>query len=91
MAEMPFTTQRLDPLGIVAGICQEIDLIAQIDHAVGDTARKVRVGQAVQVMVINALGFISRPLNGYTLCIMHKAFLLDAFRHDLALGYAGTS
>ena len=34
----------------------------QIDAQVGLTDRKVSVGQAVQAMVLNALGFVGRPL-----------------------------
>jgi len=55
-------TQRLDHLGIVAGICNQIGLIEQIDQQVGPNKRKVSVGQAVQAMVLNGLGFVSRPL-----------------------------
>ncbi len=62
MAEITFATQRLDHLGIVAGICREIDLAGQIDRMVGPTNRQVSVGEAVQAMVLNALGFVSRPL-----------------------------
>jgi len=57
-----FSTQTLDHLGIVAGICQEIDLIGQIDARVPDTGRNVSVGQAVQAMVLNGLGFVGRAL-----------------------------
>jgi transposase len=57
-----YRTERLDHLGIVAGICQEIELIERIDILVGEDDRKVRVGQAVQAMVLNGLGFVSRPL-----------------------------
>lgn len=62
MSEAAYTTQVLDHLGIVAGICNQIDLIGQIDALVPDTGRKVSVGQAVQAMVLNGLGFVSRPL-----------------------------
>lgn len=62
MEETVFTTQRLDHLGIVAGICRKIHLIERIDAKVGPTERKVSVGQAVQAMVLNALGFVGRPL-----------------------------
>lgn len=55
-------TQRLDHLGIVAGVCREIELIQQIDRKVGATDRKVSVGESVQAMVLNALGFTSRAL-----------------------------
>lgn len=46
----------------MAGICNEIGLSDVIDQQIGPNGRKVSVGQAVQAMVINALGFVSRPL-----------------------------
>lgn len=60
--EQGLETQRIDHLGIVAGICHEIGLIEQIDQADGSGERKVTCGQAVQAMVLNALGFTSRAL-----------------------------
>jgi hypothetical protein len=60
--EQSFETKRIDHLGIVAGICKEIELIETIDGAVGRSERKVSCGQAVQAMVLNALGFTSRAL-----------------------------
>lgn len=57
-----YHTERLDHLGIVAGICQEIDLIGHIDRLVPAPKRQVSVGEAVQAMVLNALGFVGRPL-----------------------------
>lgn len=62
MAEETYSTQRLDHLGIVAGICQQIGLVEQIDTYVGATERKVSVGEAVQAMVLNALGFVESAL-----------------------------
>ncbi len=62
MAEETYSTQRLDHLGIVAGICQQIGLVEQIDTYVGSTERKVSVGEAVQAMVLNALGFVESAL-----------------------------
>ncbi len=62
MTEEIYSTQRLDHLGIVAGICQQIGFIEQIDTCVGATGRKVSVGEAVQAMVLNALGFVGRAL-----------------------------
>ena len=58
----PYSSQTLDHLGIVAGVCQQIGLIEQIDARVTDTGRTVTVGQAVQAMVLNGLGFVGRPL-----------------------------
>lgn len=55
-----YSTKNLDHLGIVAGVCQHINLIEQIDARVPDTGRKVSVGQAVQAMVLNGQGFVGR-------------------------------
>jgi hypothetical protein len=55
-------TRRIDHLGIVAGTCQEIGLIEEIDGQVGRSEQKVSVGQGTQAMVLNALGFSSRAL-----------------------------
>ena len=62
MEKTSYSTQRLDHLGIVAGICRQIGLIEQIDAFVGPTERNVSVGEASQAMIINALGFVGRPL-----------------------------
>ena len=62
MKRSEISTQQIDHLGIVAGICQQIDLIGQIDQVVGWKGRKVSVGQAIQAMVLNGLGFVNRPL-----------------------------
>jgi transposase len=58
-----YETQRLDHLGIVAGICQRINLIELIDGSLpSPTERKVSCGQATQAMVLNALGLTGRAL-----------------------------
>ena len=57
-----YRTERIDHLGIVSGICQEIGLIETIDGQIGVNGRQVSVGQAVQAMVLNGLGFVSRAL-----------------------------
>ena len=62
MTPSTFVTQSLDHLGIVAGICHEIGLVETIDTFIGQTHRKVSVGQAVMAMILNALGFVGRPL-----------------------------
>ena len=62
------STQRLDHLGIVAGVCHEIDLAERIDSKVDKETDMLTVGQAVMAMVLNALGFVGRPgiSSGYT-------------------------
>jgi len=62
MMEVTYTTQRLDHLGIVAGICDEIDLVGHIDRLVPAPRRLVSVGQGVKALILNALGFVGRPL-----------------------------
>jgi len=53
----------MDRLGIVAMVCQEIDLASEIDRIVGVAPRqKVTCREAVVAMVLNALGFVDRPL-----------------------------
>jgi len=61
-AELKYETQRIDHLGIVAGVCQEISLIEQIDGQVKASGRKVSCGQGTQAMILNALGFVGRAL-----------------------------
>lgn len=57
-----YETTRIDHLGIVAGICQEIGLIERIDAQVNANGRKVSCGQATQAMILNALGFVGRAM-----------------------------
>ena len=57
-----YETQRIDHLGIVAGICEEISLIETVDAQVKASDRKVSCGKASQAMVLNALGFVGRAL-----------------------------
>jgi transposase len=49
-------------LGIVAGICNEIKLIPTIDAEIKKPKRKVTVGQAVQSIILNALGLSGRAM-----------------------------
>jgi len=49
-------------LGIVAGICNEIELIKTIDTEIQKPKRKVSVGQTVQSIILNALGFSGRAM-----------------------------
>ena len=61
-AERAYETQRIDHLGIVSGICQEISLIEQIDAQVKTSERRVSCGKGTQALVLNALGFVGRAL-----------------------------
>lgn len=61
-----YSSRSLDHLGIVAGVCREIGLSESIDNIIGvNSQQKVSTGDAVTAMVINALGFTSKPLYMY--------------------------
>ena len=62
---MGYQTRRLDHFGIVAGMCDRINLVESIDSFFPDQARHGTIGEAVKAMVINALGFSSRPLSSF--------------------------
>ena len=58
-----YGTERLDHLGIVAGICKQIELAKVIDESLPTpSGRKVSCGQATVAMVLNALGLTGRAL-----------------------------
>ena len=58
-----YTSKILDHLGIVATVCKEIGLADEINRIVGvDSRQKVTCGEAVVAMILNALGFVDRPL-----------------------------
>jgi transposase len=58
-----YDTKRLDHLGIVAGICHEIELVDMIDSMLATpSGRKVSCGTATLAMVLNGLGFTGRAL-----------------------------
>ncbi len=60
--EVMYQTERLDHLGIVAGVCQEAGLAEWLDTQAGDSRRSVSVGKATVAMVLNGLGFSNRQL-----------------------------
>ncbi len=54
--------ERLDHLGIVAGVCQEIGLAAYLDALAGPSQQQVSVGTATVAMILNGLSFSNRRL-----------------------------
>ena len=54
-------SERLDHLGIVAGVCQEIGLAAYLDAEAGPTEQQVRAGTATVAMILNGLGIQQSP------------------------------
>ena len=61
-AKPTYETQRIDHLGIVSRICQEISLTEKIDALVKTSERKISSGKGTQAMILNALGFVGRAL-----------------------------
>jgi transposase len=55
--------QNIDHLGIVAGIIDAIGIVEIINELIGvEKGEKVNAGQVVKAMIINGLGFVSKPL-----------------------------
>ncbi len=60
--EVEYQTERLDHLGIVAGVCQEVGIAEWLDKQAGQDRRSVSVGKATVAMILNGLGFSNRQL-----------------------------
>jgi transposase len=61
-ADEEYQNERLDHLGIVAGVCREIGLVEWIDRQAGPRRNLVSMGTATMAMVLNGLGFSNRQL-----------------------------
>ena len=57
-----YVNERLDHLGIVAGVCQEIGLVEWLDAQEPGNRQQVSVGTATVAMILNGLGFSNRQL-----------------------------
>ncbi len=69
------SVKNLDHLGIVAGIIDEIGIKEKINELIGtDDREKVNAGEVVKAIILNGLGFVSRPL-----------YLFSQFFEDKAL------
>jgi transposase len=74
--------QDLDHSGIIAGICDEMGLVEQIDKLLGTHPQEIiSPGQVVKAMILNGLGFISAPLY-----LFEKFFVGKATEHLLGEG-----
>lgn len=60
---MDIKAEGIDHLGIVSGICDEINLVETIDSAIPQKSNmNISIGKRVKAMVLNAMGFTGRPL-----------------------------
>jgi transposase len=57
-----YLNERLDHLGIVAGVCHEIGLATWLDAQEPTNRQQVRVGTATVAIILNGLGFRNRQL-----------------------------
>jgi transposase len=57
-----YVAERLDHLGIVAGVCREIGLAEWLDRQDAQSHERVGVGTATVAMILNGLGFSNRRL-----------------------------
>lgn len=81
--EKTYETYRLDHLGIVAGICEQIKLVETIDEMlIMPSGRKVSCGQATLAMVLNAMG-----LNGRALYLTPEYMANKPVEHLFGEGY----
>src|ERR1700739_1787439 len=67
-----FSVERLDHLGMVAGVCQEMGLVEYFDRLDERVHERVSLGQAVLAMVLNGLGFSNRRLYLVSQFFEHK-------------------
>ena len=88
-------SKLIQHLGIVGGICNESRLAELIDRHIELKRRKVSVGQAVQAMILNALGFTGRALyltprfySSRPVDVLVGAGIQSSDLHDSSLGTA---
>lgn len=54
--------ERLDHLGVVAGVCQEIGPAAYLDRLAGETNHRVSMGTATVARILHGPDFSNRRL-----------------------------
>lgn len=58
-----FESKNLDHLGIISGIIDEIGIVEKINEIfLVDSREKVNTGEVIKAIILNGLGFVSRPL-----------------------------
>jgi transposase len=79
--------KNIDHLGIVAGLIDEIGIVETINSKLGiDTREKIAAGILVKAILINGLGFVSRPLYLFSQFFDDKAIEL-LLGEDIDSGY----
>src|SRR6266700_6425930 len=61
--ELQLSSKNIDHIGIVAGVCKELNIAAIINKFLNKgLSRRVTPGDAVVAMILNGLGFVNRTL-----------------------------
>jgi transposase len=77
------SAERLDHLGLVAGVIKEVGLVELIDERIGtDPRENISTGESIAGMIINGLGFSSKPLSLTPQFFQNKA-VSTLFREDV--------
>src|SRR5207247_4037853 len=78
------TVERLDHLGIIAGVIKDVGIIEMIDaRIVPDDQEDITTGEAVAGMILNGLGFSDRPLSLTPQFFANKPGFLPTFGDGL--------
>ena len=77
------STERLDHLGLVAGVIKDLGLVELIDERIGtDPRENISTGESIAGMILNGLGFSSKPLSLTPQFFKNKA-LSSLFREEV--------
>ena len=80
---MQASTERLDHLGLIAGTIKELGLVELIDERIGtDPRENITTGESIAGMIINGLGFSSKPLSLTPRFFQNKA-ISSLFRENV--------
>src|SRR5215813_2179425 len=78
-----YVAERLDHLGIVAGVCREIGLAEWLDARDEQSHERVSVGTATVAMILNGLGSSNRRLY-----LVSQFFVTKAVERLLGPGFS---
>lgn len=69
-----YESKNLDHLEIVAGIIDDIGIVEKINEIfLIDSREKITTGEVVKAIILNGLGFVSKPLHFFSQFLEDKA------------------
>lgn len=88
---MAVEVERIDHLGIIAGVIQDLKIIEMIDERISpDKRSEITIGEVIAGMIINGLGFSDRPMTLTPQFFQNKAMALlfrSKVRADFLIAY----